>query len=110
MTHVEAVNWVKDYSCRIVLDTGRELFSTPTHRWLSRERGGSATKWRKTADLRPGDVLRRFADPWGSQTLDDAWYGGLIDGKVRLGPNIMLVLKYAFRRLMDVFCGEVRII
>jgi hypothetical protein len=80
---VEAVVHTHLPAYRITLSDGRTLICSGNHRWLVRN---SQTQWewrsiKGPRALRVGWKLRRVTDTWGDATLDDAWFGGMIDGE-----------------------------
>lgn len=115
---VEAVVFTRQPSYRITLDDGRELVTSGKHRWLVRK---SQTQWLwraiegSTADgrdgIKVGDKLRSVTRPWGEPTLDDAWFGGVIDGEGSLdfkGTGVSLAVSQRANGVlmrMDEFCA-----
>ena len=86
-TVVAAVHFMMP-TYRITLDDGVQLVCTGLHRWLVRK---SQTQWAWRAiegvvgdnrdGIRVGDKLRSITRVWGESSLDDAWFGGMIDGE-----------------------------
>jgi hypothetical protein len=73
---------------RITLDDGRSIICTPQHPWLSRGKSSSETKWRcidgsrtKNKKLKIGTEIRWVTKPWDEPTLEDGWFGGILDGE-----------------------------
>lgn len=115
---VEAVVFTRQPSYRITLDDGRELVTSGKHRWLVRK---SQTQWNwrsidgATADgrdgIKVGDKLRSVTSPWGDATMDDAWFGGVIDGEGSLdfgGTGVTLAVSQRANGVlarMDEFCA-----
>lgn len=70
---------------RITFDDGRSVVCTGQHPWLSRK-AGSGTGWRSIeADTRKkllvGTSVRWVTKPWGGPTVEDGWFGGMLDGE-----------------------------
>ena len=66
---------------KIKFDDGREVVSSPDHRWLGRKRGGCDPIWQKTKHLQIGDEIRYITKPWEEPSYEDGWFGGFIDGE-----------------------------
>lgn len=79
--YVEAKREVVAPAFRLTLDNGEVLVATAKHRFLTRNRGGTETIWRRVERMRVGERLRVVTQPWGDSTLEDAWFGGLVDGE-----------------------------
>ena len=64
---------------RVRLESGRELFATPEHRWLARRRSGKPTRWVRASNLvgRRGGTweIGRFLEPW---EREESWSGGWV--------------------------------
>lgn len=80
---VDAIVRTRLPAYRITLDDGRTLLCSGAHRWLVR---GSQTQWSwRSIDgpraIRVGWKLRSVTETWGSPDLNDAWFGGMIDGE-----------------------------
>ena len=72
---------------RITFEDGRSVICSGAHRWLSRKSQPDPA-WRSidgSADpkskLKPGDLIRAIVAPWTKGDLDDAWFGGVLDGE-----------------------------
>lgn len=83
---VEVVAAHRKPAYRIRFDDGREVVSTGDHRWLTRQPSQSQTKWRTLDDpskgrIAAGTLVRWITKPWGPQTYEDGWFGGLLDGE-----------------------------
>jgi len=77
---VEAVRRSRAPAWRIRLDDGRSVVCAAGHGWLAR--------------LRPGDLVRTVALPWGARDAEDGWFGGIVDGEgsfgcARPGPRLI---------------------
>lgn len=87
---VEKIWRVKKHAYRITLDDGRTLVCSGQHRWLTKQsptdahwasvEGKGAFK-KDLGRIRIGDHLRSITTPWGLPDLDDAWFGGMLDGE-----------------------------
>lgn len=84
---VEKVWGAKRQAYRISFDDGRSVICSAEHRWYSRKSQPQGA-WRsidgggnRKSALMPGDFVRSISRPWESPTLDDAWFGGMIDGE-----------------------------
>jgi hypothetical protein len=88
---VEKIWRTRRQSFRITFDDGRNVVCSAEHRWLSRKSQPQA-EWRSISGaesasknglraLNVGDLVRSIVKPWGASTLDDAWFGGMIDGE-----------------------------
>lgn len=81
---VEAIVRTRKQSYRVTLDDGRSVVCSGEHRWLIRK---SQTQWAwRSIDggkggIKVGDKMRSVTQPWGSPSLGDAWFGGVIDGE-----------------------------
>lgn len=116
---VEAVVFTRQPSYRITLDDGRELVTSSKHRWLVRK---SQTQWAwRSVDgtapdgrdgIKVGDKMRSITSPWGERTMDDAWFGGVIDGEGSLdfgGTGVSLAVSQRANGVllrMDDFCAK----
>lgn len=78
---VQAKAEIEEEAFEIVFDDGRRITATGQHRFLSHARGGTACAWRRVEDFRVGDDIRYVTKPWGESSLEDAWYGGILDGE-----------------------------
>src|ERR1035437_3334597 len=78
---VEAVREVFDDAFRITLENGVKLIATGPHRYLCKIRGGEGPVWRTVYKMKVGDEIRALADPWGDTSIEDGWFGGLLDGE-----------------------------
>ena len=72
---------VHDDAIQLMTDDGRELILTPGHRMMSQKKGGDSIIWKKVSDMKIGDVLRYIVKPWKETSLEDAWFGGILDGE-----------------------------
>lgn len=87
---VEAVATVSRPAYRITMDDGRSVVCSAEHRWLT-AKSTTVASWRSIAGstashnglsrLAVGDKIRGVVEPWGERGLDDAWFGGVIDGE-----------------------------
>lgn len=78
---VEAIWRSRRASLRITLDDGRSVICSGEHRWLYRN-SNTTTRWLPASRMRIGGFMRSVTDaPWGESGLDDAWFGGMIDGE-----------------------------
>lgn len=74
---------------KIYFDDGRTVVCTSQHPWLSLKTGASDTVWRSIVkrkdlngrELGVGDKIRYITKPWGDSTLEDYWFGGILDGE-----------------------------
>lgn len=89
---VEASVPVEREAYRLTFDDGRSVICTATHPWLVQGVGAKGTWWgsikRKAGDygnkikkIKPGVKVRWITKPWGSSTVEDGWFGGMIDGE-----------------------------
>lgn len=78
---VEAKREVHEPAFCLTLDNGIQLIATAQHRFLTRNRGGVDTRWRPVSKMIVGECLRLVTKPWEAPTLEDAWFGGLVDGE-----------------------------
>ncbi len=77
---VEGVKRLKQLCARIVTDRGSVVASLD-HRFVRRF-GGKQRHWARTADLRPGDNLIFFTDPWPDQRgWEEDYMAGFLDGE-----------------------------
>lgn len=85
---VEAVKVFRAQRYRITFDDGREVVCTDRHPWLSRKAGTDA-KWRSISGegnavagrLCVGTMVRWVTKPWGESSVEDGWFGGMLDGE-----------------------------
>ena len=76
---IEATNVVyKDAFC-VTMDDGRKLIATAEHRFLMRN--NTKCIWKSIGESKIGDEIRYITTPWENTTLDDAWFGGVLDGE-----------------------------
>lgn len=66
---------------KITLSDGTTFHTTLHHKFIFRRRGGHDLQWREAQDVRVGDQIRRFSQVWGPPTVEDSWFGGLLDGE-----------------------------
>jgi hypothetical protein len=73
---------------RVKLQSGHSFICTPDHPLLARRTSGGrkmmegGTIWVEAQDLRPGDTLPRYMQPWDEWTSKEAgWFAGLLDGE-----------------------------
>ena len=85
---VEATNVVYESAFRIVMQNGASLVATAQHRHLVKQRGGTEAHWKSVSWLRVGDEIRYVCDPpWPEMSIEDAWFGGLLDGEGSMRPK-----------------------
>jgi hypothetical protein len=85
---VQAVRTMQTERFRITFDDGRSVVCTDRHPWLSRKTGTDA-RWRSlsgegnevTGRLKIGTQVRWITKPWNSPTVEDGWFGGMLDGE-----------------------------
>jgi len=85
---VQAVRTMKAERFRITFDDGRSVVCTDRHPWLSRKAGTDA-KWRSLSGqgnevvgrLKVGTQVRWITKPWDAPTVEDGWFGGMLDGE-----------------------------
>jgi len=111
-------NPIKRLPSRRIVAGGQETIASADHLWLVSElradgHGGAKTVWKRTDDLKPGDRILWFGQPWGelveARTRESAAYlGGLFDGegtvhkgRVHLYQNPGAVLEKAETALED---------
>ncbi len=110
---VEAIREVHDYGYKITMDNGVTVIATPSHRFLCRRRVNVETQWRAVGKMLVGDLIRYITQPGPPMNLEDAWFGGLLDGEGSLrrkpeggfemcvSQNAGIVLDRARRYLSD---------
>ena len=93
---VEKIWTVRKPAYKITLEDGRSVTCSANHRWLSRKSnvqpqwrsvGGESGAPDNRSALKCGDYLRAVTDTWEYPTIDDAWFGGIIDGEGSLDFN-----------------------
>lgn len=85
---VEAKAYLKKEVYEVVLDNGVTLVVTGEHRHLCQKRKREEVEWRAIIDTEVGDLIRvATPKPYDNLTLDDAWFGGLLDGEGTFGAN-----------------------
>lgn len=85
---VEAVARVHRKAYRIVFDDGREVVCTDRHPWMTRKAHVDA-RWRSISGkgnhvvgrIKVGTQIRWIAKPWGDSSVEDGWFGGILDGE-----------------------------
>jgi hypothetical protein len=84
---VQAAVKVERQAYRITFDDGRSVVCTGQHPWLSRKAGTEST-WRAIEErdgligrLKVGTLVRWVAKPWENPTVEDGWFGGMLDGE-----------------------------
>jgi len=78
---VEAVAEVFEPAYRITLSGGEALTMTGGHRMLCLHRSQGNMIWRRAETMRVGDEIRFVTKPWGAATVEDGWFGGILDGE-----------------------------
>ena len=78
---------------KITFEDGRTVICTSKHPWLSRRKKIPEPMWRALNAtekenkilaknvLKVGDEIRWITKPWGEQTVEDGWFGGILDGE-----------------------------
>ena len=84
---VEAIRETYGMSYKIVFENKVEIIATGEHRFLCKDRGGCQPEWRAVSKIKIGDSLRYMATTWGDPSLEDYWFGGLLDGEGCLRPK-----------------------
>lgn len=88
---VEKVWETQKETFEITFSDGRKVRCSADHRWLSKK-SQTQSIWRSLGgsegagldgrgNLKVGDFVRSIVDPWGDPGLDDAWFGGVVDGE-----------------------------
>lgn len=85
---VQAAAHVNRMAYRIKFDDGREVVCTDRHPWLSKKAGDLA-EWRSLSGqgnevvgrLKVGTNVRWVTKPWDEPTVEDGWFGGMLDGE-----------------------------
>lgn len=85
---VQAAARVHRKAFRITFDDGRSVVCTAQHPWLSKKTMTQA-EWRSldgtgnnvVGRLKVGTKVRWVAKPWGESTVEDGWFGGMLDGE-----------------------------
>jgi hypothetical protein len=85
---VQAVVEVHRKAYRITFDDGRSVVCTAKHPWLSKKVSTEA-EWRSidgtgnavTGRLKVGTRVRWITKPWDASSVEDGWFGGLLDGE-----------------------------
>jgi hypothetical protein len=85
---VLAAKSVHRMAYRIKFDDGREVVCTDMHPWLTRKAGDCA-EWRSLSGkgnqvvgrIKVGTSVRWVAKPWSDPTVEDGWFGGMLDGE-----------------------------
>lgn len=84
---VQGVVEVYRKAYRLTFDDGRSVICTGAHPWLSRKVNTDAT-WRSIEGtktnykkLKIGTRVRWITKPWGGSTVEDGWFGGMLDGE-----------------------------
>lgn len=90
---VQGVVVVRHKAFKIHFDDGRSVICTGKHPWLSVNIAqGTHQRWRSIEDrrqgsghargrLRVGCRIRWITRPWEDMSLEDAWFGGMLDGE-----------------------------
>jgi hypothetical protein len=76
------------HGIRLILESGQQMISTIDHPYLARRSAGGrkliegGTIWIKAKNLRAGNFLPRYFDPWDTDyTYEAGWFAGLLDGE-----------------------------
>lgn len=89
---VVAVVKVYREAYKISFDDGRSVICTAQHPWLSKK-GGTGIDWRSIESkktsvgkktrhrLEVGTSVKWITKPWGESTIEDGWFGGILDGE-----------------------------
>jgi hypothetical protein len=80
---VEAKREVSLPAYEILMENGAKIIATGQHRHLCKSRHpNSSVRWLEVSKTKPGYHIRRFSDPWPSESsYEDGWIGGIIDGE-----------------------------
>jgi len=82
---VQATKATRQDAYRITFDDGRSVICSGEHRWLSKNVGPEAD-WRSIKHsnkkkLRVGTSVRWITKPWCEPSVEDGWFGGMLDGE-----------------------------
>ncbi len=83
-THVQSVHWQRAECVRLMLEDGREVCCSTTHRWLTKlpAPSGQPYRWRATGDLHPGYRLCAPLRTWPVDgSYEAGWLAGFLDGE-----------------------------
>lgn len=91
---VVAVKTVHRKAFRITFDDGRTVVCTAQHPWLTRN-AKKDPRWRSIdgtgnaveGEIKVGTQVRWVASPWTDPTVEDGWFGGMIDGEGSLANS-----------------------
>lgn len=86
---VEKLNFSEADLFEVTLSDGSKFKTTEDHRWLVRDIG-QITTWKQTKDLKIGQRLSKYFEPWDSSKCIDydcAYMAGLLDGEGCLSYN-----------------------
>lgn len=86
---VSGVRYIYHPAYKITLHDGRVLICTGQHPWLAKTSGANQPQWRsieksgtaKNRKLKVGDAIKSVTTPWSGPSLEDAWFGGMLDGE-----------------------------
>lgn len=84
---VLAKNEVFEPALRLTMSNGERLVLTRQHRMLCRRRGGVEMIWRRAREISHGDEIRFITKPWDKPTIEDGWFGGMLDGEGSLNTS-----------------------
>ncbi len=96
----EAVSRVRKKAYRLTFDDGRMVICTGEHRWLVKHPGGTTASWISITrpptafgkglpprNIKVGSEVRWVCKPWGEPSLEDYWFGGMLDGEGSLSKE-----------------------
>lgn len=91
---IVAVKTVHRKAFRITFDDGRAVVCTAQHPWLTRT-AIKDPRWRSldgtgkavVGKIKVGTQVRWVASPWDDPTVEDGWFGGMIDGEGSLANS-----------------------
>lgn len=91
---VEKVVFLEAPAYEITFDDGRSVICTAKHPWLSKKTA-TDTIWRAIEPtihgrgvLTVGTKVRWITKPWEDQSVEDGWFGGILDGEGSISkPN-----------------------
>lgn len=83
---IQCVVEVHRKAYKISFNDGREVICTGQHPWLSKK-AGTDTDWRSIEKpdskkrLLIGSKVKWITMPWGDSSVEDGWFGGMLDGE-----------------------------
>lgn len=89
-SHVQSVRRLRRRCVRITVDSGAQVTCSTDHQWLVKERHRGQRVWKTAVDMRPGDRVLFYVEPWQiDESREAAWLAGVLDGTGHIGNGLL---------------------